>query len=115
MVAGPNQALGAFGEDLAARWYESQGYAVVARNWRGSAGEIDLVLGRDHVIVICEVKARSSVAFGLPAEAVGPAKQKRLRRLAAEWLSATSPGRVDIRFDVASVLAGQLEIIEAAF
>ena len=115
MVAGPNQALGAFGEDLAARWYEAEGFTVVARNWRGSAGEIDLIVGREKLIVICEVKARSSAAFGVPAEAVGPTKQKRLRRLAAEWLTANSPGRVDIRFDVASVLAGQLEIIEAAF
>jgi putative endonuclease len=115
VVSGPNQALGAFGENLAARWYEDNGYSVVAQNWRGSAGEIDLVLRRDRLIVISEVKTRTSAAFGSPAEAVGPAKQKRLRRLAAEWLSAESPGRVDIRFDVVSILAGHVEVIEAAF
>ena len=115
MVAGPNQALGAYGENLAARWYEDNGYTVVAQNWRGAAGEIDLVVQRDGVVVISEVKTRTSAAFGSPAEAVGPAKQKRLRRLAAEWLTATSPGRVDIRFDVVSVLAGEVDVIEGAF
>jgi putative endonuclease len=115
VVAGPNQALGAFGENLAGRWYEDNGYVIVAQNWRGSAGEIDLILQRDKLIVISEVKTRSSAAFGSPAEAVGPAKQKRLRRLAAEWLSEATPGRVDIRFDVVSVLAGQVDVIEAAF
>jgi putative endonuclease len=115
VASGPNQALGAYGENLAARWYEDNGYTVIAQNWRGSAGEIDLVLQRDRLIVISEVKTRSSAAFGSPAEAVGPAKQKRLRRLAAEWLSASSPGRVDIRFDVVSILAGQVDVIEAAF
>ncbi len=115
MVLGPNQALGAFGENLAARWYEDNGYRIVSQNWRGAAGEIDLVLRRDRLIVICEVKTRSSAAFGSPAEAVGPAKQKRLRRLATEWLKAEAPGRVDIRFDVVSILAGHVEVIEAAF
>jgi putative endonuclease len=115
VVAGPNQALGAFGENLAARWYEDNGYVIVAQNWRGAAGEVDLIVQRDKLIVISEVKTRSSAAFGSPAEAVGVAKQKRLRRLAAEWLSEAALGRVDIRFDVVSVLAGQVEVIEAAF
>jgi putative endonuclease len=115
VVRGPNQALGAFGENLAARWYEDNGYTIVAQNWRGSAGEIDLVLRRDRLVVISEVKTRTSTAFGSPGEAVGLAKQKRLRRLAVEWLKAESLGRVDIRFDVVSILAGQVEVIEAAF
>ena len=40
------RAHGAFGEDLVARWYERQGYAVLARNWRSRTGELDLVVGR---------------------------------------------------------------------
>lgn len=110
------RALGAHGEALAARWYGEQGYIVLARNWRCRHGELDLVLGRPGVVVFCEVKARTTAAFGSGAEAVTAAKQARIRRLAAEWLATAKPGRVDVRFDVAVVHRGvELEVVEAAF
>ena len=110
------RALGISGEDLAAAWYEERGYAVVARNWRCRDGELDLVLMRRRELVVCEVKTRTSDAFGMPAEAVSISKQARIRRLVARWLDGhlTAPPR-SIRFDVASVLAGQVEVIEGAF
>jgi putative endonuclease len=119
-------ALGRAGEDLAAAWYEAHGYEVLARNWRCREGELDIVAGRDRLVVFCEVKARTSDAFGLPSEAVGPRKQARLRRLAALWYadqaSAGGGGRPGwglrggpARFDVASVLAGVVEVVEGAF
>jgi putative endonuclease len=107
--------LGASGEQLAAEWYEARGYRVVDRNWRCREGELDLVLRRDRTLVFCEVKTRSSAAFGAPAEAVTATKQRRLRALAARYLRETSHSASDIRFDVAAVLAGRVEIIEAAF
>jgi putative endonuclease len=113
------QRLGARGEQLAADWYAAQGYSVVARNWRCREGELDLVVARDGELVFCEVKTRSSDRFGVPAEAVTPAKQRRLRVLAARYLAehADPPAlrRRGIRFDVASVMAGKIEVIEAAF
>jgi putative endonuclease len=109
-------ALGARGEDLAADWYRAQGYAVVARNWRCAEGELDVVARRGRTTVFCEVKTRSSARFGVPAEAVTPAKQARIRRLAVRWLAQTGSGRGGpVRFDVATVLAGRLETIEGAF
>jgi putative endonuclease len=107
------------GEDRAEAWYRAQGYEVLDRNWRSRGGELDLVLRRGGTIVFCEVKARSGAAFGVPAEAVNMAKQARIRRLAANWLQqhgerlASRPAV--IRFDVAALLAGELEILEAAF
>jgi putative endonuclease len=99
-----------------ARWYESKGYAVAARNWRSRSGELDLVLTLGNLVVFCEVKARTSAAFGSPAEAVTASKQARLRRLAAEWLAAAGGGGRDVRFDVAAVLRGvEIEVIEGAF
>lgn len=110
-----SQALGARGEQLAADWYEANGYQVVSRNWRVAEGELDLVVRRQRTIVFCEVKTRSSLAFGSPAEAVTREKRHRIRLLAAKWLE-TSPVRPGmIRFDVASVLDGDVEIIEGAF
>lgn len=109
------------GEGLAAEWYVEHGYDVVARNWRCREGEIDLVVAGHGAVVFCEVKARSSDRYGLPAEAVTPAKQRRLRQLAARFLADASalptlPQRgADLRFDVVAVLGGRVEVIEAAF
>ncbi|HAN37180.1 MAG: YraN family protein [Ilumatobacteraceae bacterium] len=115
------QARGRFGENEAARWYVRRGYRVVARNWRCTAGEIDLILvlpgaaGAD-VLVFCEVKARAGSEFGGPEGAVNWAKQRRLRRLAATWLAAEKPrGLVTVRFDVAAVVGARVQVIEAAF
>ena len=109
------QALGARGEAQAARWYADHGYEVMARNWRCREGEIDLIVRRQRTIVFCEVKTRSSDAFGLPAEAVTRAKRERLRHLAARWLEESPVRPVGIRFDVAAILDGHLEIIEGCF
>ena len=113
------RALGAEGEAAVAAWYAGRGYDVVARNWRCPTGELDLVVRKGRTLVFCEVKTRTSAAFGAPVEAVTPAKQARLRRLAGAWLEeaggAGAGSRGDLRFDVASVLAGEIEVIEGAF
>ena len=108
--------LGARGEDRVAAWYESNGYSIVARNWRCRQGELDLVARRGRVVVFCEEKTRSSTAFGAPVEAVTRSKQAKIRQLAARWLEHDAPVRPrEIRFDVASVLAGQIEVVQGAF
>jgi len=113
------QVLGAEGEALAARWYEENGYEVLDRNWRRREGEVDLIVRRGKTVVFCEVKTRSSDRFGTGAEAVTEAKQRRIRRLAARWLSELTPAsgraRVEARFDVVSITAGRVEVIENAF
>ena len=110
------QALGRWGEDRVARWYRRQGFEILERNWRCRHGELDVIVRRGPVVVVCEVKTRSSLAFGTPAEAVGWQKQRRIRRLAAQWL-AEQPrsGAVQVRFDVAEVVGRDLRVIESAF
>ena len=111
--------LGALGEDFAAQWYVARGFEIVDRNWRVREGEIDLVAQRERTIVFCEVKTRSSDRFGVPAESVTLTKQRRLRVLAARWLSEHPDRRGQVRFDVASVVpAGatpSVTVLEAAF
>ncbi len=109
------RTLGADGERRAASWYEDHGYTVVARNWRCRDGELDLVVRRGDELVFVEVKTRTTDRFGTPAEAVTPTKQRRLRGLAARFLAETGAGAARLRFDVVAILAGQIEVIEAAF
>jgi putative endonuclease len=116
MAAGERQRVGAAGERLAARWYESNGFEVVARNWRCAAGEIDLVCRRGPLLVVCEVKTRRSDRFGTPAEAVTPSKQRRLRRLAGAYLAQMGGRRGvnEVRIDVAAVTGRTVDVIESA-
>jgi len=107
--------LGRLGEDAAGAWYLERGYDIVRRNWRCRSGEIDLICRRGRVLVICEVKARTGDRFGSPFEAVTPAKCRRLRRLAALFLAEAPPGTSTVRFDVAAVKDGRVEVVENAF
>lgn len=114
-MASARQARGVYGERRAAAWYEQHGFTVLARNWRdGRSGELDLVVRRGSLVVVCEVKARASAAYGV-AESVTPAKQARIRRLAGAFLASAGLGRVEVRFDVVTVTNTTLDVIEAAF
>jgi putative endonuclease len=107
--------LGRSGEDAAASWYEDEGYEVVARNWQCRDGEIDLIVRHGRTVVFCEVKTRTTDAFGVPVEAITRVKRDRLRRLATRWLSEQPAPVREIRFDVVSVLDGRVEVLHAAF
>lgn len=109
------RALGARGEEAVAIWYQERGYEIVVRNWRCREGELDLIVRDGRAFVFCEVKTRTTDAFGAPVEAVNRAKQERLRRLAARWLSEAPLRPREIRFDVASVMGEKIEVLEGAF
>ena len=96
-------AVGRYGEEVAARHLTALGWEVVDRNWRGAAGEIDIVALQGLDLVVVEVKTRSGDGFGHPAEAVTPAKLARLRRLAAQWLAAHELHPRGVRIDVIAV------------
>jgi putative endonuclease len=97
--------LGRFGEACAARHLtRSEGMVVLDRNWRCEAGEIDLVLRDGRVLVVCEVKTRSSNRFGAPLEAVSEQKTERLKHLAARWCEAHGLRVSEIRIDLVGVL-----------
>ncbi|MBY9075776.1 YraN family protein [Nocardioides sp. WL0053] len=97
-------ALGAYGETLAARHLVDAGMVLLDRNWRCELGELDLVLRDGRVLVVCEVKTRSSTAFGTPLEAVTEVKAARLRRLAARWLADHTVRPAEVRIDLVGVL-----------
>ena len=98
------RALGAYGEALAARHLVEQGMVLLDRNWRCEAGEIDLVLRDGDVLVVCEVKTRSSTDYGTPHEAVTDVKVDRLRRLAVRWLEERGLAVRDVRIDLVGIV-----------
>ena len=97
-------ATGGYGEASAAHYLVEQGMVVLDRNWRCSAGELDLVLRDGPVLVFCEVKTRASAAFGGPLESVTPTKVARLRRLGARWMQERGVRVHDVRLDLVGVL-----------
>jgi putative endonuclease len=98
-----NQAIGAYGERCAVRHLIGAGLRPVARNWRCRAGEIDVIAWDGPVLAFCEVKTRRGDTYGSPAEAIVPAKARRLRGLAVRWLAETGTTADEVRFDVLSV------------
>jgi putative endonuclease len=113
-------AVGRFGEDVAAQFLHDAGLTILARNWRCREGEIDIVARDGEVLVFVEVKTRSSARFGDPAEAVDAVKAARVRRLAVRWLAEQDERYwPQLRFDVVAVLRGggrpTVRHLEAAF
>ncbi len=120
------QRLGAAAEQIAAERLVAAGWSILSRNERTRYGEIDIIAVAGGTLVFVEVKAGrvgSMVGPERPALAVGPAKQARLRRLAAAYLS-TAPQRPrceQLRFDVVGIQfdtdgrVADYEHIEAAF
>ena len=70
---------------------------------------------RGRLVVVAEVKARRTDAYGPAAAAVGLVKQQRLRRLAAEWLATTGVRGVEVRFDVVAITGAELDVVTGAF
>lgn len=87
---GRNARIGSRGEQAAAGYLVERGYRLLDRNWhsgdREQRGELDLVLRRRGVLVVCEVKTRTGERLAHPSDAVTDEKAARLRRLASLWL-----------------------------
>jgi putative endonuclease len=96
-------ALGRYGERVAARHLVDRGLVLLDRNWRCEAGEIDLVLRDGDVLVVCEVKTRTSDDRGTPHEAVTAEKLDRLKRLGLCWAEAHGVHPDDLRIDLVAV------------
>ena len=98
------QSLGKLGENLAASELEARGYAIVARRYRTGHGEIDIIARDGETMVFVEVRRKSSDECGTAAESVTPAKQRRVIRMAVEylWLHGLYD-RCPVRFDVVAI------------
>ncbi len=106
-------------EELAAEFLLKNGYKILARNFRYQKAEIDIIAEKDNLIIICEVKARSTDIFNLPQEAVNKKKIKLLVSAADYYLQEFNVLK-EVRFDIISVLPDEkqnlvIEYIQDAF
>lgn len=99
-----NRLFGNRGERYAARYLKRLGYKIVARQARNKIGEIDLIALDGETLVMIEVKTRSSLKTGHPAESVGYQKQKQLTRTALAWLKERNLLDRRCRFDVIAIV-----------
>jgi putative endonuclease len=103
-VQNAKQALGAFGERVAAQWLAHKGWWIRERRFRSGHRDIDIVAQRRGLVAFVEVKARAGIEFGDPVEAVDWHKQRELRRSAQVWIARHGLAGEDYRFDVVGVL-----------
>ncbi|MBW2264795.1 MAG: YraN family protein [Deltaproteobacteria bacterium] len=112
-------SVGAFGESLAVKALEENGYKILELNHRSKLGEIDIIAKEKGVLAFVEVKARRTDSFGHPKLAVTPRKQRKISMVALEYLKNTGQMDNNARFDVVAVrlVSGQseVEIIRNAF
>ena len=109
-----NRNRGIHGEHHAANFLRSQGYKIVARNYRWRGGEIDLIARDGSALVFIEVKSRTSGKYGLPEESITQHKQEKIILTAQHYLQS-HPTELDIRFDVVALTEGQPRLIQNAF
>lgn len=110
------RAIGTAYEKRAGDWLTKQGYKILQYNFRCRTGEIDLVAMDGAYLVFVEVKYRSSEATGNPLEAVDAKKQRTISRTASYYLLTHGYGEMTpCRFDVVSVLGGEIRVIKNAF
>ena len=109
------RAAGTAGESAACEALKRAGLTILERNWRRPTGEIDIIAKDKRTIVFIEVKTRSSLRFGRPAEAVNQAKQMHILRTAMLYLAEKGLEDAPVRFDIVEVLPTGVHHIRAAF
>lgn len=97
-------------ESVARRYLEERGYRLLAQNYTTRRGEIDLVMQRSGTVVFVEVRQRSRVGFGSPAESIDARKRRRLRHAALHFLvhRCRDPER-RVRFDAVLLTGGRAD------
>lgn len=88
-------------ESRARRFLEHKGLRFVEANYRCRAGEIDLIMIDDAVLVFVEVRYRANQDFGGALESIDSGKRRKLRTAAAHYLQRRRAGaEPPCRFDV---------------
>ena len=104
--------IGAAGEELAAELLKSKGYYIIRRNFSCPYGEVDIIAVKDKAISFIEVKTRTSLLYGSPAEAVDMKKQRHIRNAARYLLSRYNREWDSLNFQVIEISIGHITGLE---
>lgn len=107
--------FGLKGEVKVAKLLKKQGYKIVERNYVTPYGEADIICEKGGEIFFVEVKSRSSLKFGTPAEAVNYKKQEKYRKIAEYYIVKNKLDGVNVRFVVAECLTDSVNFLFDAF
>jgi putative endonuclease len=100
----PKDQLARAGENEAAIFLKDNNYIILQQNVILPSGEIDIIAKDKNMLVFVEVKTRSSKKFGQPYEAVTPQKQKRLHKLAKQFINSLKLKNISYRIDIISII-----------
>lgn len=98
-----NIEKGKLGENIALKYIVSKGGKIIEQNYRTKIGEIDLIVKLNGELVFVEVKSRSNINYGYPAEAVDYKKRRKITNVAKYYILNNSLENLSIRFDVIEV------------
>ncbi|MDR1485018.1 MAG: YraN family protein [Planctomycetaceae bacterium] len=100
----PKDQLARAGENEAVEFLNNNNYIILQQNVILPNGEIDIIAKDKNTLVFVEVKTRSSNKFGQPYEAVTTQKQKRLHKLATQFINILKLKNINYRIDVISIV-----------
>lgn len=103
------QEIGKWGENLACKYLEDNNYKVINKNFLCKQGEIDII-SKDMIkkeLVFIEVKTRSNLKYGNPADSVNKKKQKHMKRAIKYYIYKNNIRNIPIRIDVIEVYIQQ--------
>ena len=95
--------FGKLGEDLACKYLEQNDYKILERNFEARQGEIDIIALDKKELVFIEVKTRTNIHYGKPAEAVNYNKQKHLIKTVEYYLYSRKLENEFVRIDVIEI------------
>jgi putative endonuclease len=97
------QLRGRQGEQVADEFLRTQGYVIIARNYRVSFGEIDVIAQDRQMLVFVEVRTHTGEAFGDPLASVNLRKQRQIAKAALHYLARNGLMEREARFDVVGI------------
>ena len=100
--------LGNLGEALAADYLRKKGYRICEQNWYFKKAEIDIIAKKDDVLVIVEVKTRSTDDFGDPQDFITPKKVGHIVEAADEYVQRLQWDK-EVRFDIIAIVLNSKE------
>jgi putative endonuclease len=98
------------GEKLAVQHLDEKGYKILHTNWRHGKAEADIIAEKNGMLIIAEVKTRSTDYFGSPAEAVDKHKQKMMVKAAEAYLEINNID-LEVRYDVVSIVMKENQVM----